>query len=73
MVDHTADEALAAVQAADAGADSIIALLATKKQELMDALAHAMTPQVQAAINQVFDVGTATAAKIATAVSTPAQ
>ena len=71
MVDHTADEVLAAVRAADAGADSIIALYAQKKQELLDALAHVMTPEIQAAINAAFDVSSGTAAKIATAVAEP--
>jgi hypothetical protein len=69
MVDHTIDEALAAVQAADAGGDSIIAYTANLKKQLDDALSGAtLPPGVQDKINQIFDVDTALAAKIAAAV-----
>ena len=61
---HTAAEALAAVQAADGRVDSLIALFATTRQQLLDARGNALTPEVQAAIDSVFDVSTADAAKM---------
>jgi hypothetical protein len=72
-MDHTVDEVLAAVQAADAGADSIIAFVATLKQQVIDALANAMTPEMHAKLNQIFDISTAEATKLNAAVTAPAQ
>ena len=69
MVDRTAAEMLAAVEAADAGADSLIAYTVTLKQQLQDALAHVMTPEIQAAINRVFDISTNDATKMAAAMN----
>lgn len=69
MADHTIDEALAATQAAAAGGDSIIAYTVALKKQLDDALSGVTLPAgVQAKINEIFDVDTATAAKIAAAV-----
>jgi len=73
MADHTVDEVLAAVQAADAGVDSIVALVASLKQQVMDALANAMTPEIHAKLNQIFDISTADAGKINAAVGAQAQ
>ncbi len=61
---HTAAEALHAVQDADSRVDSLLALFATTKTQLEAALANAMTPEIQAAIDSVFDVSTADAQKI---------
>jgi hypothetical protein len=72
MADHTAAEMLAAVQAADAGSDSLIAYTVALKQKLTDALAHVMTPDIQAAINSVFDISTNEATKMAAAMNEPA-
>ena len=74
MVDHTVDEVLAAVRAADAGADSIIALVAQLKQQVTDLLATQgqISPAVQAGLNTIFDVSTAEAAKLAAAIPAPA-
>jgi hypothetical protein len=65
MVDHTPDETLAAVTAADSKVDSIIAFAAGLKQQLKDALAGVtLPPAVQAKINSIFDLSTADAAKV---------
>jgi hypothetical protein len=74
MADHdvTVAEALAAVQSADAGADSLIAFAATLKQQVIDLLAHQMTPELQAGLNSIFDVSTAEAKKLADATAAPA-
>lgn len=70
MADHTLDDTIAAVTAEDVGADSIIALYANVKKQLADALAGVtLPPGVQAKINSIFDLSTATAAKISTAVA----
>jgi hypothetical protein len=69
MVDHTMDEAVAATMAAAAGGDSIIAYTGSLKQQLDAALSGVTLPAgVQEKINTIFDVDTATAAKIAAAV-----
>ncbi len=71
MVDHTSDEALAAVTAEDTRVDSLIALFATTKQQLADALSGVtIPPAVQAKINSIFDLSAAGAAKIDTALNT---
>lgn len=64
MTDHTAAEALAAVQAADSRVDSLLTQFANMKSELETALAKQMTPAIQQAINDVFDVSTGDATKI---------
>ena len=73
MADHSVDEVLAAVQAEDAGVDSVVALVATLKQQVIDALANAMTPEIHAKLNTIFDLSTADAGKLAAAVQAPAQ
>lgn len=71
MVDHTSDEALAAVTAEDTRVDSLIALFATTKQQLADALSGVtIPPAVQAKINSIFDLSSAGASKIDTALNT---
>lgn len=61
----TIDEALAAVTAASTRTDSIIADRASLKQQLDDALANVTLPaDVQAKIDQIFDIETSDAAKI---------
>jgi hypothetical protein len=70
MVDHTTDEALAAVTAADTGVDSLVALIAKLKQDVIDAGKNAgLTAAQQTAINSVFDTATNDAAKIQAALS----
>ena len=65
MADRTIDETLAAVTAADTRVDSIIADRASLKQQLADALSSVrIPPDVQAKINQIFDVSAADAAKV---------
>ncbi len=72
MVDHTPDETLAAVTAADGRVDSIIVFAAGLKQQLADALAGVtLPPAVQTKINAIFDLSTADATKIDAAVNTP--
>ena len=73
-MDRTVDEVLAAVRAADAGADSIIAVVATLKQQVTDLLAAQgqISPVVQAGLNSIFDIATADATKIAAAIPAPA-
>lgn len=71
MVDHTVDETLAAVTAEDTRVDSIVALAADLKQQLADALSGVtIPPAVQAKINSIFDLSSASAAKIDTALNT---
>ncbi len=71
MVDRTPDEALAAVTAEDTRVDSLIALFATTKQQLADALSGVtIPPAVQAKINSIFDLSAASATKIDTALNT---
>lgn len=55
---HTAQENLDLVKANRSRAGSLIALFATKKTELETALANQMTPEIQAAIDEAFDVET---------------
>ena len=43
------------------------------RQQVIDALANAMTPDMQAKLNQIFDISTASATKLAAAVNAPAQ
>jgi hypothetical protein len=66
------DEVLAAVQAESAGVDSVVAMVATLKQQVIDALGKAVTPEVQAKIDQIFDLSTSDAAKLNAAVAAPA-
>jgi hypothetical protein len=73
MVDHTLDEVLDAVKAEDAGADSLIAYTASLKEQLDAALASENLSQAtKDKINAIFDLSTASAAKLAAAVSAPA-
>lgn len=73
MADRTIDDTLAAVQAEDAGADSLIAYTGSLKQRLDDALAGTtLNPAVQAKINAIFDLSTATAEKMNAALQAPA-
>lgn len=68
---HTVDEDLAAVTAADAGADSIIAYVATLKQQLTAALAgESISAATQEKLDRIFDLSTGTATKVAAAVNT---
>lgn len=69
---HTIQETLDAVKAEDAGVDSIVAFTNGLKQQLKDALANQMTPEIQAGIDAVFDSATANAAKLNTAINAPA-
>lgn len=70
MVDRTLDETLAAVTAEDSRVDSVIAYVATLKQQLADALSGVtVPPAVQAKINSIFDLSTASAAKVDTALN----
>jgi hypothetical protein len=64
MAGHTAQEALAAVRANSSRTGSLIALFDAKKAALEAALANQMTPEIQAAIDEVFDIETADAAVI---------
>jgi len=69
MPDRTLEDTLAAVQAEDAGADSLIAYTKSLKQRLDDALAGVtLTPAVQAKVNAIFDLSSATADKLNAAV-----
>ncbi len=68
----TIDELLAAVQAESAGVDSVVALVATLKQQVIDALGNAITPEQRAAIDTAFAMSTADAGKLAAAVATEA-
>lgn len=71
MVDRTIDETLTAVQAEDAGADSLIAYTQDLKRQLLDALSSVKLPaEVQAKVNQVFDISSATASKLNSAIQT---
>lgn len=71
MVDHTPQETLDAVTAEDTRVDSIIAFAAGLKAQLAAALANVtIPPAVQAQINSIFDLSSASAAKIDTALNT---
>lgn len=71
MVDRTLDETLAAVTAEDTRVDSIIAFAAGLKDQLAAALAGTtISPALQAKINSIFDLSTASAAKVDTALNT---
>ncbi len=71
MVDRTIDEALAAATAASTRTDSIIAFVSNLQAQLAAALANvSIPPDVQAKINQIFDLDTADAAKVDTALNT---
>jgi len=65
----TIQEALSVVKANSSRTGSLIALYAAKKAELEAALANAMTPEIQAAIDEVFTVETADATAIDTALN----
>lgn len=67
---HTIQEALSLVKSNSTRAGSLIALFKAKKAELEAALANAMTPEVQAAIDEVFDVETADATAMDEALNT---
>jgi hypothetical protein len=65
MADRTLEDTLAAVQSEDAGADSLIAYTKSLKQRLDDALAGAtLSPATQAKVNAIFELSTATAEKL---------
>jgi hypothetical protein len=71
MVDHSPDEALAAVTAEDTRVDSLITLFSTTKKKLADALSGVtIPPAVQEKINSIFDLSAASAAKMDTALNT---
>lgn len=71
MADRTIDETLKAVQDEDTRVDSIIAFTDGLKKQLDDALSGVtIPPAVQAKINSIFDVSSATAQKIDTALNT---
>jgi hypothetical protein len=65
----TAQEALAAVKANSSRTGSLIALFDAKKAELEAALANQMTPEIQAAIDEVLTVETADATAMDTALN----
>ena len=67
---HTIAEVLAAVQAADAGADSIVAYNVKLKARVAELLAGQMTEELSAGLDRIFDMSTADAAKLAEAVGT---
>lgn len=67
---HSPQEVLDAVAAEDAGVNSIVALVSTLKQQVLDEIAKGAT--ASAALDTVFDAATANAAKIAAAVAAPA-
>ncbi len=60
----TIQEALAAVKANSSRTGSLIALFNSKKAELEAALANQMTPEIQAAIDEVLGVEKADAVVI---------
>ena len=66
----TIQEALAVVKANSSRTGSLIALYKTTKEELVAAIGNAMTPEVQAAIDEVFTVETADATAIDAALNT---
>ena len=57
----TIQEALDVVKANSTRTGSLIALFEAKKAELIEALGNAMTPEVKAAIDEVFTVETSDA------------
>lgn len=66
MPNHNPQEVLDAIAAEDAGVDSVVAFVATLKQQVKDAVA-AGAP-LQEALDKVFDSATANAAKISAAI-----
>jgi hypothetical protein len=65
MVDHTAQETLDAVTAEDTRVDSVIAYAAGLKAQVAAALANVTLPaDVQTKLNAIFDLSTASAAKV---------
>ena len=66
----TIQEALDVVKANSTRTGSLIALLDAKKAELVEAIGKAMTPEVQAAIDEVFTVETADATAMDAALNT---
>jgi hypothetical protein len=66
----TIQEALAVVKSNSSRTGSLIALFNTKKSELEAALANQMTPDIQAAIDEVFTVENADAAAMDSALNT---
>lgn len=65
----TIQEALAVVKSNSSRTGSLIALFNTKKAELEAALGNQMTPEIQSAIDEVFDVETADATAIDSALN----
>jgi hypothetical protein len=66
----TIQEALDVVKANSTRTGSLIALFDAKKAELEAALANQMTPEIQAAIDEVFTVETADATAMDAALNT---
>lgn len=66
----TAQEALDAVRANSTRVGSLIELLAQKKRELEEAIGRAMTPEVQAAIDEVLSIEQRDASAIDSALNT---
>lgn len=60
----TMQQALEAVRSNSSRTGSLIELFATKKAELEQALANQMTPEIQAAIDEVLDIETRDASAI---------
>lgn len=67
---HTIQETLDAIAAEDSGVDSVVAFIASLKQQLKDALASGLP--MQEALDKVFDSATANAAKINSAMTADA-
>lgn len=71
MVDHTMQEVVDAAAAEDSRVDSLIAYNDALKKQVTDALSGAsLPPNVQTAINGIFDRANANATRIDTALNT---
>lgn len=69
MADHTIDEDLAQVTAADQGVDSLIAFVAVLKQKVIDVgTAENLSADTKAKLSAIFDMSAATAAKAQAAI-----
>jgi hypothetical protein len=66
----TMQQALEAVRGNSSRTGSLIELFAQKKTELEQALANQMTPEIQAAIDEVLDIETRDASAIDAALNT---
>jgi Spy/CpxP family protein refolding chaperone len=66
---HTLADTLAAVQDESTKVESLIALLAGLKAQLDAALAGALTPEQQAAVDAIFTAATSEAANIDAAIT----